>query len=124
MYGSNNFGQSYYGQGPAVGTVFILASVSAALVMLASISSQTLINKVISASIVMVASVNKLFNRTITASVTMLATFASAFFQALNIRHASTKLLTLASSTNPTSVFDRVTKALHLKNTTRSITDQ
>lgn len=99
MYGSNYHGQTYYGQGPAVGTTFILQSVSATVTTTGSISFVLLINKFVEATITTTASINRQLGRTFEAVVATTASITSQIVKALNIRRAVTKIITQAATT-------------------------
>lgn len=122
MYGSNQLGQGYYGQGPAVGSSFTLHTVTAVVVAVASISFKLLINYAVSASVTTVATISRLFTKTLSASVSFVATISSMLVEGINIRQATTKLLNLFRTTNPVGGFDNSAKQLNIKRTTRIIT--
>lgn len=122
MLGSNNFGQAYYGQGPAVETTFILKTVSATVTTVASISDILLINKILTASVTTVASITKQFQLTLLATITTLGFFSSMIVKALNIRRSATKLLVLATTTRGLDG-KRDTKELNLITFTKDTTE-
>jgi hypothetical protein len=122
MLGSNYCGQSYYGQGPAVGTTFIIHTITATATALATIASLLLITKVISATVVAVGSISKLFNKTLSTSVTTVVTAAMTFFEAINIRRAATRFLGLRRASRPLEGFDNSTEELNVKKSTKIIT--
>lgn len=121
MLGSNNYGQAYYGQGPAVETTFILKTLSATVTTVASISSIKLITKTVTATVTTVASITKQFQKTLLASVTTVGSFATSIVKALNIRRASTKILTLANTTRGLDG-TKSTKELNLTTFTKDTT--
>jgi hypothetical protein len=122
MLGSNYYGETYYGQGPAVGTTFTLKTVSATVTSSATISFVLLINKTVTATVTATASIAKRFMRTLEASVaTSSFPLISRIIKALNIRRASTKSNTPIATTrslNPVAS----TKELNLIATTKDIT--
>lgn len=122
MIGSNYYGETYYGQGPAVGTTFVLKAVTASVSTVASISSILLVTKIISATVVAAASVSKQFQRSISATVSTIASIADTIVKALNIRRATTKLLTFVSITKNLNE-RRDTKNLNLDRITLSTTE-
>lgn len=121
MYGSNYNGQAYYGQGPAVGTTFILFSVSATVTATASIAFQLLINKTVSTSVTATASILRTIGRSLEASVTSTADISFLLVEGINIRRATAKFLNNYRTTNPLDGSNS-TKQLNLVKTTRIIT--
>lgn len=121
MLGSNTFGQAYLGQGPGVGTTFILYSVSATVTSTASISSVLLVNGSVSATVTTTASIARLVMRTLSATVTTTATITSTLVEGINIRSGSTKFLDLFRTTNALDG-DRTTDEIDSAKTTRLIT--
>jgi len=112
MYGSNEYGTGYYGQGPAEGTTFILQIVNATVVTTATISLKLLINYTVSTTVTTTASILRTVGRTLgPATVTTTASITSIVVDALNIRRATTKILTLA---NTTRSLDFIKKTLGL----------
>ena len=124
MIGSNYLGQSYYGQGPAVGSALILQSVTATATAVATISSVLLILKTVTGVAVASASVIRQVSRTVSATAVTVATIASQFIEALDIRNAYTKFLSHARTTIGLSGFKRTSKDLTTDKTTRTILDQ
>lgn len=122
MLGSNNYGQAYYGQGAAVETTFVLKSLSATVTTTANISFVLLITKTLSASVTTTASLTRQVGLQLSASVSTLATIASSIVKALNVRRASTKILTLANTTRGLDGH-RDTKELNLITFTKDTTD-
>lgn len=121
MLGSNNLGQAYYGQGPAVGTTFILHSVSATVTSTASIAFQLLINHAVSTSVTATASISRMFMRSVASTITTTASITSLLVKGINIRNAKTKFLNMFRKTN-TQDGPNTTKQLNLIKTTRIIT--
>lgn len=122
MLGSNNYGQAYYGQGPAVETTFVLKSLSATVTTTADISFVLLITKTLSATVTTTASLTRQVGLQLSATVSTFATIASSIVLALNIRRASTKLLTLANTTRGLDG-KRETKELNLTTFTKDTTE-
>ncbi len=122
MYGSNYYGKAYYGQGPAVGTTFILKSVTGTVTTVAAISSILLITKIVTATVTTTGLIARQIQRSFIASVATTGTIAGLIVKALNVRRTTTKFLTLANTTR--SLDDiRVTKELNLTKFTKDTTD-
>jgi len=123
MYGGNYYGQAYYGQGPAIGIVYIFHSVSTTVVALASQSQIELVNQIVSATVTTVASITRQVQKILSASVTVVATQTSSLFEAINIRRGSTRFLNSYRSTTPNDGFEFTSKDENQKRTTNIITN-
>jgi hypothetical protein len=118
MYGSNYHGQAYYGQGPAIGTSYVLHTVSATVTSTAIIASLLLINHTVSATVTATASLLKQVNRTLSATVTATGVFTSLVVLALNLRRATTRSLIKATETFGLN-FQKTTEGINFNKTTR-----
>jgi hypothetical protein len=124
MYGSNEYGTGYYGQGPTEGTTFILLIVSATAVSTGVVSLKLLINYTVSATVTTSASITRQIGRTLsTATVTTTGFLTSIIVKALNIRRTTTRLLTLANITRGLNGL-RKTVELNLVKTTKYTTTE
>jgi hypothetical protein len=100
MYGSNYLGQQFYGGGPAVGTTFTLHTVTGTATTSATIAFQLLINATVSVTITTTATIQRTISKTLTATaLSVVGLISSLVVPALNIRKATTKMLTLATAT-------------------------
>lgn len=95
MFGSNYFGQPEFGQGAAEAEALQFKSVSASVTVSASLSSRSIINKIVTATITATGSIAKQFQRTLaTASVVVGASLTTRTIAALNVVKGLTKFLT------------------------------
>jgi hypothetical protein len=123
MLGSNYIGQPYYGQGPAVATVYITHSVNATVSTSATISSKILAVKTLSATVSTTATISKAISIIRTATVTASGTFDGLVILSLNIKRAITKFLYLGTTTKSIAGCCNHSKPLDEKKSTRIITD-
>jgi hypothetical protein len=96
MFGSNYFGEPYYGQGPTVSTVYIFETVSATVSTSATIGTQSIVNQILNATVSTAASIAKFFGRTLataTVGIMSASTLGQQVLKALKIRQATTKFL-------------------------------
>lgn len=124
MFGANYQGQPYYGQGPAVGTTFVLKTVSASVTTTADISFQLLITKMLSASVTTTASILRTFGRELSASVTATASISDTIIKALNVISGITKFWNGSRNTRGLNSVNTTKPMTGLKRTTRRVKDE
>jgi hypothetical protein len=121
-FGSNYFGQPYWGQGAAEAEALQFQTVSATVTTTASITSRTIVNKIVEATVVTTASITKQFQRILSATVTATGSLGTTItIPALNVVRGITKFLTArtntrslneATSTEPLGGFRRTSRRI------------
>lgn len=121
MFGANYLGESYYAQGPFVETPIVLHTVTASAAATAHLLTKVLINAKVVASVVANAFISKQIRKTLLAPVIVSGVLLTKLVKALDIKHATTKLLTLFTE-DRTLDSNRSTVGLNFERTTTDTT--
>lgn len=121
MLGANYFGEGYFAEGPAVANQHFSKTLSSTIPLLASITSKLVHILMLSATIPLSATLSRSINFMLFASMTTIGILDSFLIKALDLKHAFTKMLTLANDDLPLQG-PRSTTSLNLDKFTKDTT--